>query len=398
MRKPRIIWLPKVRSKRRTPRPTFVAGAPGNPSAPPAPRPRRGSHLMAWLYGLTLALAGTVLWLTPSRSTAVVPVSANAYPRFQMSWFSKALAKTEVTVTSAKMWLRSAMPLSELQDSAVGRWDWPSLIGAGVADLAGTRLDSLQGLVAEEIPGINLVSRPRPVTKARPHRGSQPSHSVMAGLPGDGGRIWAVLGSAPEVGLYQTFSMQSFASEMGPNTAALYTREWKKTIVNVGWNLALDLHQLGIAVVQARVNNMAEGLLASDYSAYQTAQRLLQDFPSVNVLLDVQRGQAAGAKNTVMIRGQKMARVRLVVGTGKLLPDPDWQKNEAFAAQLKSALEYTDPGIMANNGIDIVPYRENQQLLGHDLIVEIGGPNNTMAEEDRSAGALAAALKRLFND
>jgi len=353
---------------------------------------------MAWLYGLTLALAGTVLWLTPSRSTAVVPVSANAYPRFQMSWFSKVLAKTEVTVTSAKMWLRSAMPLAELQDSAVGRWDWPSLIGAGVADLAGTRLDSLQGLVAEEIPGINLVSRPRPVTKARPHRGSQPSLSVMAGLPGDGGQIWAVLGSAPEVGLYQTFSMQSFASEMGPNAAALYTLQWKKTIVNVGWHLALDLHQLGIAVVQARVNNMAAGLLASDYTAYQTAQRLLQDFPSVNVLLDVQRGPAASAKNTVMIRGQKMARVSLVVGTGQLLPDPDWQKNEAFAEQLKSALAYTDPGIMAQNGIDIVPYRENQQLLDHDLIVEIGGPNNTMAEEDRSAGALAAALKRLFTE
>lgn len=394
MRRPRIIWLPRARRKPRPKRPKRIAGdsrpTVSAPSPPARPRP------MFWLYVSTLAVAAAILWATPSRSSRVVPVGAPTYSGLQLSWFSRALARTRVTVRAAETWIRSGIPLLALRPPLSNRIDWSSLVGAGLADLAGTPLDSLQGILAQEVPNLRAVAPPGNMPPHRIRQVSGGGAASSAGLPGDGGKIWAVLGPRPVVGVYQTLSMQSFSSELPPGTTLYYTREWDKTIVNVGWHLALALKQDGIPVVQARVNNMAGGLLAAYYTAYQTAHRLLSDFPSVRVLLDVQRGQGDAKATTAVIHGVPMARVTLMVGTGQILPDPHWRENYAFAKRLKQALAQTAPGIIGPSGIDVVPYRYNQQLLAQDLIVEIGGPDNTMAEETRSAVAVAAALKALL--
>ena len=171
---------------------------------------------------------------------------------------------------------------------------------------------------------------------------------------------------------------------------------WSKTIVQVGWWLSQDLSQLGVSVVQSRVDNMKDGLLASYNTSYYTAKQLLRWYPSVKVLIDLHRGQAGGSETTGIVHGIKMARILIVVGTNKLLPDPYWHQNLAFAMRLAKELGVVAPGILRGNGIDMVPYRYNQQLMPNDLLIEIGGPDNTLAQERYAAHDLAEALAQII--
>ena len=137
---------------------------------------------------------------------------------------------------------------------------------------------------------------------------------------------------------------------------------------------------------------MKEGLLASYNTSYYTARQLLRWYPSVKVLIDLHRGQAARSETTTVVKGVTMSRILIIVGTNKLLPDPYWHQNLEFAMRLAKALGKVAPGILRGNGIEMVPYRYNQQLMPMDVLVEIGGPDNTLAEERYAAYELAQAL------
>ncbi len=395
MRKPRVIWLGPRRSQRRPKTPYRVAGKPS-----PKDRSPGGSHHQArpmlWLYLATLAVAATILWATPERFSGVLPVSARAYRGLKFSWLSRDLAKSRLRLNTAEKWIREGIPYLALKAKR-SPIHWSQLLGAGIADLAGTPLDSLHRLMAMELPNLQAVPQGRlsqPKPRIPPRANSRPL--TAKGLPGDGHQVWAVLGQNPRVGIYQTFSMQSFATMPAQGNRAAYSHNWSKTIVNVGWQLADALHRQGVSVVQSRVNNMADGFLASYYTAYHTAESLLRQFPSVGVLLDVQRSALGASQTTTHVDGLPAARITLVVGSGQILPDPHWKKNEAFAKRLSQALTAQYPRLLSNPGIEVVPYRDNQQLLANDLIVEIGGPANTMAEEVRSAKALARALTTIL--
>lgn len=347
---------------------------------------------MLWLYLATLAAAATILWATPGRFNGVLPVSVRPYRGLKFSWLSSDLAQSRLRLNTAEKWIREGIPYLALKVKP-SPINWSQLLGVGIADLAGTPLDSLHRLMAMELPNLEAVPQGR-INQPKPRITTRASSRPLTakGLPGDGHKVWAVLGHNPRVGIYQTFSMQSFAKMPLQGNGAAYSHNWPKTIVNVGWQVADALHHQGISVVQSRVNNMADGLLASYYTAYHTAQSLLRQFPSVAMLLDVQRSSLGARQTITRVDGLPAARITLVVGTGQILPDPHWRKNYAFAKRLSQALTEQYPQLLRKPGIEVVPYRDNQQLLANDLIVEIGGPANTMAEEVRSAKALAKAL------
>jgi stage II sporulation protein P len=272
------------------------------------------------------------------------------------------------------------------------------LLAMGVRTLTGVRYANLHALFRLEIPTLAAV---KPVRITPIKRKSVPHHhrvqdEIDPALPGDGGRVWAELGKAPVVGIYQTHSSESFWPYVPAGSATAYSTDWSKTIVQVGWWLAQDLHNLGIAAVQSRVNNMSEGLLASYNKSYYTAKTLLRWYPSVRLLIDLHRASSDLAPAT--ISGHPVAKILIVVGTDKLLPNPYWQQNLKFAKKLSHALRMVAPEILEGSGIDIVPYRYNQQLIPADLMIEVGGPNNTLQEESYAVGALAHAIRILMND
>lgn len=383
---------------RPAPPPPPPSAVPPPPASPPRPPTRRApGRETPWSalasYGLVVLLAVGVLMASgtpPTRRVvpAIAPV-ASAGPTGWARW----LSGLTVGRQTGRDWLAAGLPLVSWaggQLSAPWPIHWRGLAADGVAALTGTPLSNLNSLLAAAIPSVRMLpAAKRAAPLPRVLRETAP------GLPGDHGRVWAQLGASPLVGIYQSHSHEAFLPSLPAGTAVAYSTDWPATVVQVGWWLAQDLSLRGIPVVQSRVDNMRQGVLASYSLALATAKDLMRWWPSVRVLLDVHRGQAAGAATTTVVGGLPTARIVLVVGTSQLLPNPHWHQNLAFALALSRELNHLAPGILRSPGVETVPYRYNQQLLPADVQVEIGGPQNTLAEERRAVVELADALAAL---
>lgn len=413
-RRPVLLWLPRYRRRppedRRPTRPenfcplkeywhrlqnlVWVIGrlAPPKPALP-ARADRQEDEGSVWSalasYGLVTVLALLILSVTDKPSPRVLPtvgpISHTPRPRALSQWFRA----FHIGTPSVRDWFIDGVPLvAWVQGNLPNPWTvhWRSLSAAAVSAVTGTPLTSLSGLMVSAVPAMSVAPLPA-VSEAPPAE----LERKEAGLPGDNGRVWAVLGQDPVVGIYHTHTHESFTSVTGAS-ADPYSTDWSKTIVQVGWWLAQDLNGYGLGVVQSRVDNMSQGMLASYGLSLRTAKDLLRWWPSVRVLLDIHRGNAALDQTLTTIHGAKTAKILIVVGTNQLLPNPHWHENLEFALKLSQELKAIAPGILRGNGIDTVPYRYNQQLLPADLLVEIGGPDNTLEQERRAASELAAAL------
>lgn len=392
-RQPAIIWLRRARKNQYwTKRRRQVRERP----------PRQIPWTSAALYGVTLLLAGAVLWKVPARPS-VLPVtgSLNNSTPAKPSWLDRTLSGMNAPEATLKAWLNRGMPIVGLtlnpQNFAV---HLRGLLVTGLSEITGLRLNSLNGLIQAEIPQLAAVQAPvvnRPQSAQKPEeRRPKEQDAVDKSLPGDSGRVWAELGRDPVVGLYQTHSHESFWPYVPAGSTTAYSTQWSKTIVQVGWWLALDLHQVGVPVVQSRVDNMSEGVLASYNKSFYTAKDLIKWYPTLRMLIDLHR--AANNVPPATVDGLKTAKILIVVGTNKLLPNEYWHQNLAVALKLAKVLQDEAPGILQGNGIDTVPYRYNQQLMPADLMIEVGGPNSTLSEERYAVHDLALAIHQLFRE
>lgn len=379
-RHPLVVWIPRRR-----------------PPRPPDP-PRESFWALLWTYATVAVLGLLVLTVVGKPPTRLLPAMApiasgpaqGGLPALLSRWHL-----TRIDLRSAHDWLVDGAPLLGWMGgrmTPLGAIHWRSMAGAALAAVTATPLGNLNSLLALSVPELAAVTPEPPMPELPPE-----AFRTEPGLPGAQGRVWAVLGDHPLVGLYQTHSHESFWPVLPPGTAAAYATDWSKTVVQVGWWLAEDLYRLGVPVVQSRVDNMREGLLASYGLSLQTARTLIRWWPSVRVLLDVQRGNAGLSETVTRIHGQAVARILLVVGTNALLPNPHWHDNLAFATRLARELDRVAPGILRQQGVETVPYRYNQQLLPADIIVEVGGPDNTLGQERRAVFELAAALAELIH-
>ncbi|MCY0879116.1 MAG: stage II sporulation protein P [Firmicutes bacterium] len=381
-RQPVIIWLRRAR-RRSTRR-----------RAEPQRLGRPWPWTSAFLYAATLGLAALVLWKVPAQRAAV-PVSA---PLARPSPMDRWLHRLRVSSHTLTGWLIDAIPLLGLIDRPHrSEMRWGAMMETGIQEVTGVRLTNVANLLEVEIPLLSRIPPPRKQAPSKPPLVRAPQSvldAVEPGLPGDGGRVWAVLGTDPVVGLYQTHSRESFWAYVNPASPTAYSTHWSHTIVAVGWWLAEDLAREKIGVVQSRVDNMSQGLLASYDESYVTAEHLISWFPTVRLLIDVHR--QGNPVNPAVVGGQKVAKILWIVGTDQLLPNPYWRENLNIVHQLVAALREKAPGILYGSGIDIVPYRYNQQLRPGSLMVEIGGTNSTLAEEKRACEFLAAAIEEVL--
>ncbi len=368
-------------------------GRPPGPAAPPsASRETPWSALSS--YGLVTLLAVGVLMASgappaPRVLPALAPVASSA-PTGWARW----LGGLRVGRQTGQDWFDAGLPLlSWARGQLPAPWPvhWRGLAADAVGALTGTPLTNLNRLLAAAIPSVTLLH----VSGGPPARLPRELLETAPRLPGDHGRVWAQLGAKPLVGIYQSHSHEAFLPSLPTGTAVAYSTDWPHTVVQVGWWLAQDLSLRGVPVVQSRVDNMQRGILASYNLALATAKNLMRWWPSIRVLLDVHRGQAAGSATTSGVGGLPTARIVLIVGTSQLLPNPHWHENLAFALALSRELDQLAPGILRRPGVETVPYRYNQQLLPADVQVEIGGPHNTMAQERRAVVELADALAAL---
>lgn len=199
------------------------------------------------------------------------------------------------------------------------------------------------------------------------------------------------LGGPAVVGIYETYTTESFRSFTGRGPA--YTQGSNHSVAAVGRSLAAALEQRGVGAIYSATVNDTDGLIGAYLNSARVARRLLAAAPTLRYLLDIHRGE--GSRSQTTSGGQlALANLNVVVGTNRVLPNPRWPQNYTRAQALVRTLRHLQPRLKVT--LRLSKDRLNQELSPGALQIEIGGPDNTLAEENRTAADLAQALASLL--
>jgi stage II sporulation protein P len=199
--------------------------------------------------------------------------------------------------------------------------------------------------------------------------------------------------------IYQTHSNESFLPELKGVTDPDKAYSDKVNIISVGQRLAQNLEKDGIGAVHSQtiypstVKNF-EYPYSYKYSL-KTLQEAAVKHPDLQYYFDLHRDSAARNKTTATIDGKDYAQVYFIIG-GK---NPNWKKNEEFANKIHQVLEAKHPGI--SKGIHAKEASEgnglyNQNFSPNNILIEVGGPYNSLEECYRTTDWLAEAISEVI--
>jgi len=250
------------------------------------------------------------------------------------------------------------------------------------------------------------VTPPAPSTAKPPVSQPPPSSQTQtpkpAPPPAEEKESLAVAGGVPLVGIYHTHDWESYHSEF-PALALNNPRDLSKiasydhslrTIVDIGETLALHMRDMGVTTVHAPFKHQELGYDYAYSSSRNTARQILKEAPSVKVLLDLHRDGTWGLDSTTEIGGEKVARLRCVIG--KRDDQPNWQQNKSFCDSLMARLEEDYPGITLPTVTQ--EYRYNQDLIPGAILLEVGNATNRYDEAERAVGYLANVLAEMIRE
>lgn len=192
--------------------------------------------------------------------------------------------------------------------------------------------------------------------------------------------------SQPQVLIYHTHATEAF--ERYDNIYYDTRNNWRSTdnnmnMVAVGEALAKALEENGINVIHDTTQH--------DYPSYNgayersavTVQKYLDEYPSIQVLLDVHRD--AIDRNGTLIRpvttinGRKAAQLMIIAGCDDGTMDmPDWRENLRFATAIQQQAETALPHLM--RPIFFCYRKYNLGMTKASLLLEFGSHGNTLEE------------------
>lgn len=167
-------------------------------------------------------------------------------------------------------------------------------------------------------------------------------------------------------------------------------------LVAVGDVLTQLLEAAGIRVIHDRSLHDIPSYNAAYANARKAAKAYLEEYPSIQLVLDLHRDAATYADGSqyatgVTVDGQRIAQLMLVMGSDSAgLPYPNWQENFSVALKVLAQLEQLAPGITRTTTLRASRY--NQDLHPAMLLVEVGSAGNTLAQAKAAAEILAQAI------
>ncbi|HEX7057398.1 MAG TPA: stage II sporulation protein P [Bacilli bacterium] len=172
-------------------------------------------------------------------------------------------------------------------------------------------------------------------------------------------------------------------------------------ITLVGERLAKDLNEAGVGAQASNTDYYtAEKDFNYNYSYKYSLQTIKAAFaanPNYDFFFDIHRDSQKRGYTTVTINGKTYAQIWFIIGH----ENPNWQKNEQLASKLHNRLEEMMPGLskgIFGKGSNTGNGEYNQSFSPNSVLIEIGGPENTLAECYRTADILAKAISDIYWD
>jgi stage II sporulation protein P len=262
--------------------------------------------------------------------------------------------------------------------------------GANLADAPQDYMPSKEASVPKDkpIPTVNVIPSVAPSELVTP---VPTAKAAAGGVPSSKKNV---------VLIYHSHNRESWVPELGiQNPDKAY--DDKKNITLVGKRLAQNLQDLGIGAVDSSTDYTSqEKDYKFTYSYKYSAKTVREAFaanPGIQYVFDIHRDSQSRAKTTTTINGKDYAEVLFIIGQ----KNPNWELNEKFATQIHERMEKKLPGISrgiwgksAHDG----NAEYNQSLSPHNILIEIGGPYNTIEECNRTVDLLARVIADLYFD
>ncbi len=263
-----------------------------------------------------------------------------------------------------------------------------------VSDFAGESPGPSQALqdgalpvfAAEEAAGVEL----------RDSSSQQPDLGALLSQP----LQWDLRSGEVTVLILHTHATESYTrqGEDYLESSAYRTLDEAYNMISVGDALARVLEENGIRVIHDRTLHDYPSYNGAYSRARQTIAGYLEQYPSIQLVLDLHRDASGDAQNQLRtqatVDGASSAQLMLVMATGAPgLAHPDWQTNLALGLKLQLQLERLAPGI--TRPLDLRAQRFNQDMTPGSLLVEVGAAGNTHAEALRAAEVLGSAIVAL---
>lgn len=202
----------------------------------------------------------------------------------------------------------------------------------------------------------------------------------------------------PQILIYHTHSQEAFADSEEGNP--------EHTIVGMGEVLAEKLRSYGYQVIHdTGVYDLVDGVLdrsaAYDY-ARDAVQQILEEHPTIEVIIDLHRDGVEGKKFVTEIDGKPTSMIMFFNGISRneqgealsWLENPYRQQNLAFSLQMQLKAEELYPGLTRN--IYLKAERFNLHLRPRSLLIEAGTQLNTLEEERNAMTPLADLIQQVL--
>ncbi len=179
------------------------------------------------------------------------------------------------------------------------------------------------------------------------------------------------------------------------------TQDHAKNVCAAGEAIRLVLEQAGVTTIHDTTVHDSPVYSGAYTRSAATAQRYLEQYPTIQVVLDIHRdavmqGESTLIKPTAQVNGRKAAQMMLITGVVSTadLPHPAWEKNLTFSTRLQQALGAVSPDLM--RPLNTVASRYNQHLHPGWVLVEVGSEGNTVEEAVYAGQLLGQTLVELL--
>ncbi|MEK0289141.1 stage II sporulation protein P [Caldifermentibacillus hisashii] len=194
--------------------------------------------------------------------------------------------------------------------------------------------------------------------------------------------------------IYHSHSRESFLPHLKDASNASDAQHKEVNITMVGERLGKKLMEKGIGTVTDKTD-IPELLAAKGWKypkSYDASREVVQQALAQNndftYLIDIHRDSAKRETTTTEINGKKYAKLYFVVGKAH----PNFEQNEKIALELNQKLKEKYPSL--SRGVYSKDKNEgngvyNQDLSPNAILIEVGGPENTLEEMYNTIDVLA---------
>lgn len=208
----------------------------------------------------------------------------------------------------------------------------------------------------------------------------------------------------PIVLIYHTHSTESFINYDGD----YYDTEWsgrsqdeQSNIIAVGEVIADKLRAAGIGVIHDTAVYDSPAYKGAYERSGQAIDQYLEQYPTIQVALDIHRDSMTRDDGTkispiVEINGKNAAQIMIIAGCENetSLPNPNWENNLIFAANLQNIIESKYQGLARPINFMVAQY--NQHRSRNSLLIEIGTDSNNINEALYSGWLVGDCLTELL--